>query len=613
MCGIAGIVSRNTGLVTMQRMASATRCLQHRGPEQEGIYTDADGGAALGHRRLSIIDLTEAAAQPLRYLDRYIIIHNGEIYNYLELRQELKELGYAFVSRSDTEVIAAAYAAWGDACPQRFDGMFSFALWDEQEKKLFAARDRFGEKPFFFFSDEEQFVFASELRALWTLGVPKEVSRPMIYNFLSISYTTNPADPKETFYKNVYKLPAASFLTCSLHDLQVKIQTYWQLDPANRLDISEEDAVAMFRERFDRSIGQRLRSDVPIGTSLSGGLDSSAVVAFCHRLRAENYTHRCFTASFKNSPTDERSWAEKVARQYGLEHHVVEMDGSDLVALMTEVMGWQEEPFSTASVLAQYKVYELAKQCGVTVLLDGQGADEVLAGYHKYYRWYWQELYRTRELGKSGELHAARALGVQETFGWKEKAAAMLPEFTASLLQSRKSKQAYLHPDLDRDFAFTHKRQLYYTTPTSPDLNGVLYFNSFVQGLEELLRMADRNSMAHATEVRLPFLQHELVEFLFSLPPSLKIHNGWTKWLLRRSIENELPNEIAWRRDKKGFEPPQKQWMQNPGVQQAITEGKKKLVDAGILNSSVLKKNHPHDAYTATGRDWKYWSASFLF
>lgn len=613
MCGIAGIISKNSSLITEQKIRSAINCLHHRGPEAEGLWI-SDDNIALGHRRLSIIDLSKEAAQPMQYLNRYSIIHNGELYNYIEIRKELQQKGFLFNTQSDTEVIVAAYAAYGTQCLNYFDGMFAFAIWDDQEKKLFAARDRFGEKPFFFFYNEEQFVFASEIKAVWQLDVKKEVNKTMLYNFLSIGYTTNPANPQETFFKNIHKLPAASFLIFSVARQEIRIEKYWQIYPEINNSISEKEAIEKFKNLFSGSVKKRLRSDVPIGTSLSGGLDSASIIAFCDQLATGQYSHKCFTASFKNFERDELSFAKTVAKQYGLEHHIVEMDENNIVQLMNEVMKHQEEPITSASVLAQYKVYRLAKQNGVTVLLDGQGADEILAGYHKYYKWYWQELYRNKKLRKSKEIKAAKNLGMKESFSLKNKFAALFPHFAAGILQSQKAKQAFRNFDLDRDFAFANKRELYYSLPSSFDLNGALYFNSFVNGLEELLRFADRNCMAGATEVRLPFLSHGLVEFLFTLPPHFKIHNGWTKWLLRKSVDDVLPKEIVWRKDKIGFEPPQKRWMQNLQVQEAIKNAKEILVEHKVLNkSSLTKKIQPHDAYVTENRDWKYWSAAYLF
>jgi len=613
MCGIAGIISKNSSLVFKERIASAIKCLDHRGPEGKGIWMNHENIVALAHLRLSIIDLSKEAAQPMYYMNRYSIVHNGEIYNYIEIRDQLRQKGYHFNSQSDTEVIVAAYDHWGTSCLQHFDGMFAFSIWDEKEKMMFAARDRFGEKPFFFFYDQEQFLFASEMKSLFGMGVPKEANHALLYNFLTIGYTSNPSDPRETFYEHIYKLPAASFLVYSLAENQVQIEKYWQVYTEVKT-ISDQEAIQQFQHLFDQSIKRRLRSDVSIGTSLSGGLDSSSVVAFCDGQSSDQYSHKCFTASFENFDKDELKYAQLVAKRFGLKHFVEVIDGTETIKLMNTVMYHQEEPIGSASPLAQYKVFQLAKQNGVTVLLDGQGADEIFAGYHKYYKWYWQELYRAGKLNMSKELASARELGITELFGLRNKIAASFPEFAAGILQTRKAKKAFHHSDLERVFAFANKQNSYYTTPSAFDLNGVLYYNTFVNGLEELLRFADRNSMAHAVEVRLPFLERQLVEFLFSLPAHLKIHNGWTKWLLRKSVDNLLPSEIVWRNDKIGFEPPQKKWMKEKNVQEAIYEGKKKLVEQRILNPSVInKKIKPHEAYAADNRDWKYWSASYLF
>ncbi|HEU4903205.1 MAG TPA: asparagine synthase (glutamine-hydrolyzing) [Flavisolibacter sp.] len=614
MCGIAGVVSKNGGQTAIAVVQKATAALQHRGPDNEAFYRNEAGTVTLGHRRLCIIDLSAAAAQPLAYADRYHIVYNGELYNYLELRKELAQKGCPFHTQSDTEVLLAAYATYGKDCLAHFDGAFAFAIWDEKEQTLFAARDRFGEKPFFFFHDAERFVFASEMKALWQMNVNKEVNHRLLYNFLTIGYTSNPTDPFETFYNNLHKLPAAHSLTYSLQQNELTTERYWQTYVDVNNTISEAEAIHHFENLFQRSIHQRMRSDVPVGTSLSGGLDSSAIVAFCAGEKTAHYSHNCFTASFSGFEKDETPQAATVAKQFGLHHYTTSIEEREVASLMQKVTQQQEEPFSSASVLAQYKVFELARQHGVPVLLDGQGADEILAGYHKYYKWWWQELYRQKKLGRSGERKAAQALGVNESFGWKNKIAALVPEFSASILQSQKAKKASQHPDLNRDFAFGNKRNLYYSTPTTFDLNGALYYNTFVNGLEELLRLADRNSMAHSVEVRLPFLQHQLVEFLFTLPPQFKIHQGWTKWLLRKSVADQLPKEIVWRKEKVGYEPPQKQWMQNKDVQEAIVEARRVLVQEGILASSVLQKDIiAKEAHAEESYDWRYWSAAALF
>lgn len=274
----------------------------------------------------------------------------------------------------------------------------------------------------------------------------------------------------------------------------------------------------------------------------------------------------------------------------------------------------QEEPVGSSSVYAQYKVFELAKEHQVKVLLDGQGADETLAGYHNYYQWYWQELYRKRKLSGSKELIAAKETGVQEKFTYKNIIASYFPDFTTIALEQQYLLKAIRQEDLAKDFVKLQSKEAYYTRPGHYTLNGVLHFNTCIHGLEELLRYADRNSMAHGREVRLPFLNHELVEFVFSLPARYKIRNGWTKWILRETMKSQLPETITWRKDKIGFEPPQKKWMENSRIQEAMQEAKRKLVDQKILNPEVLqKKIKPQAAHDADSYDWRYFSAASLF
>ncbi|MFL5774527.1 MAG: asparagine synthase (glutamine-hydrolyzing) [Flavisolibacter sp.] len=612
MCGIAGIVGKDLHLDDRMKVSAAIHCLQHRGPDSVGIWKSKDNDVIVGHRRLSIIDLSSAASQPMQYMGRYTIIHNGEIYNYIELKHELQHKGYQFHSESDTEVIAAAYDAWRDAAVQKFDGMFACAIWDEKEKTAFIARDRMGEKPLFFFYDKNQLLFASELKALWEMGAPKEVNRSMLYNFLTIGYTSNPGEPQETFYNNLHKLPAASFLRFQLNS-EPEVNRYWHVDPEIKKPIGTGEALEQFRELFTDSIKKRLRSDVPVGTSLSGGLDSSSIIAFCEKYGGDRYSHTCFTASFPGYEKDESSYADLVAEKFNLTVNHVSVDEDQVVSLMDRVMQNQQEPISSGSALAQFRVYEKAAQSGIKVLLDGQGADELLGGYHKYFKWYWQELFRAKRSEASREISAAERNGITEKFTLKNKLAAVMPQFSSAVWQGLKTRSAFRHSDLDRKFAFENKASFYHVMPASFDLDGALYFDSFVIGLEELLRLADRNSMAHGAEVRLPFLSHQLVEFLFTLPSEMKIRNGWTKWLLRETVKGQLPEEITWRKDKIGFQPPQKKWMQQPDVKEAISQSKKILADEGILNRKAIQKIQPHESYAAENMDWKYWSASFMF
>ena len=619
-----------------------TDALAHRGPDGEGWWQNDAGNVLLGHRRLSIIDLSEAGHQPMHLnpypsppsgeggAPRFTIIHNGEIYNYIELRSALQKTGYVFHSKTDTEIIAAAYDCWGDECVDHFDGMFAFAIWDSTKKELFAARDRFGEKPFFYFYDGHKFIFASEMKALWAAGIERRPNQKMLFNFITIGYTDNPADPNETFFENISKLPAATTLKYNAGNNKLTLEKYWDIDfEKQNKKITDHEAIEQFNHLFSTSVQRRLRSDVAIGTSLSGGLDSSSVVATATPFITHHARNTCdkpateghdgspltaFTACFPGFEKDESVFAKQVAGKYKLQQFSIDISAGEMLTDWEKICYHQEEPFGSASIYAQYKVFELAKLHHIKVLLDGQGADETLAGYHKYYKWYWQELFRNRKLFRSKELKSAKEIGVQEKFGFKNIIAAYFPAFATITLENQYLLKAIRHEDLTKDFVKLQSKEAYYTTPDHFTLNGVLHFNTCTHGLEELLRYADRNSMAHGREVRLPFLSHELVEFIFSLPAKFKIRNGWTKWLLRKSMNEKLPEAISWRKDKVGFEPPQLQWMQNNKVQEMIQDAKNKLVNEKILKPEVLnKKIIPRAAHEADNCDWRYLSASLLF
>ena len=612
MCGIAGIIQQDPSTYSTEHLKRMTDALAHRGPDGEGLWQNNSGKILLGHRRLSIIDLSDAGKQPLHYLDRYSIIHNGEIYNYIELKEELQKHGYTFQTKTDTEVIAASYDHWQDECVEYFDGMFAFAIWDNEDEVLFIARDRFGEKPLFYFYDTKNFLFASEMKALWAAGIERKPNLKMLFNFITIGYVDNPEQLSETFFENIVKLPPAHSLTFFSYQNELVIDKYWEVDAEHANNkIKDEEAIEKFNQLFRVSVKRRLRSDVSVGTSLSGGLDSSSVIETAVPFYESSLS--AFTASFPFFEKDEVSYARRLADKFNLEHFIIEVSEHDLVNDFEKLCYHQEEPFGSASVLAQFKVYELAQQHGVKVLLDGQGADEILAGYPKYYKWYWQELFRKLKLLRSGELKAAHQNGVAEKCGLKNAIAAWFPDFASIVLERQYLLNALRQEDLTKEFVQLQSKEAYYTTPAYYNLNGVLHFNTFTHGLEELLRYADRSSMAHGREVRLPFLNHELVEFIFSLPSKFKIRKGFTKWLLRKAMEDKLPPETAWRADKVGFEPPQQKWMQHSTIQQMIMESKARLVKEKILKPGVLNKTiQPHAAHTADHYDWRYFSAGAI-
>lgn len=621
MCGIAGIISSHSQkqseeihLLVKQKLHLMTASLQHRGPDGEYVWINPAGNAGLGHRRLSIIDLSKSAAQPMNYRDRYRIVHNGEIYNYIELKKELVQKGYSFQTQSDTEVILAAYDHWDDECVEHFDGMFAFAIWDEEEQELFAARDRFGEKPFFYHFNKEQFAFSSEMKAFWATGIQRKINLRMLFNFITIGYVDNPERPEETFYENILKLPPASRLYYTPGNSELIIEKYWDINTdVQDKKITDIEAIDRFKHLLTNSVQKRLRSDVTIGTSLSGGLDSSSIASLISQQQSLNYKPQAFTAVFTGFEKDEAAFSKTVADQFGLQQHLINLGPEQMINDWESFLYHQEEPVGSASAYAQYKVFELAKQHNTTVLLDGQGADEILAGYHKYYKWYWQELFHKRKLMRSGEIAAARKLGIQEKFNFKNIVASLLPDLASVILERQYLFHALNHEDLTKDFVRLQSKEAYYTTPELSNLNGILYFNTCVHGLEELLRYADRNSMAHGREVRLPFLNHELVEFIFSLPAHFKIRQGWTKWLLRQSMDQQLPADIVWRKDKVGFEPPQKHWMQNSKLREMIQEARQKLIKEKIVKPEInAKPIHASSAYDTDTDDWKYLTAAYF-
>ena len=624
MCGIAGILlakqdgrdERSPEL--LHHLKKMTDAIAHRGPDGEGAWSNEKKNVFLGHRRLSVIDLSANAAQPMQYLQRYTIIHNGEIYNYPEIKAFLQQKGYTFQSRSDTEVIAAAYDYWKDNCLLQFDGMFAFAIWDEKEQQLFAARDRFGEKPFFYYRDEEHFIFASEMKALWAVGVEKLLDEKMMLNYIALGHVQNSLDKAQTFFKNIYSLLPAHILKLSREDFSPKTKPYWKLNKELKIDISTDDASEKFTELFSRSITRRLRSDVSTGASLSGGLDSSSIVSLINQSLVKKTESekqvQTFSAVFPGFERDESHYIDIMAASAGMVNHKVIPDAAGLMAELEKLCWHQEEPFPSSGMYAQYKVFELAKQNNVKVLLDGQGADELLAGYPRYIHWYLQEVLSRHKLGATQK----EKILLQKNnyiFRWNVKnyLAAFLPAHAAIQLEKNEYHHIIHHPDIHPDFIKSLSGQEWegIHKPIVTKLNDILHFNTIEMGLEELLRFADRNSMAHGRELRLPFLNHELVEFIFSLPAQLKIHNGYTKWILRNAMDKKLPDEILWRTDKIGYEPPQQMWMQDPAMQECIQEARRKLVNANILSLSILnKKIEPKAAYVENNFDWRYLCAA---
>lgn len=612
MCGIAGILTLNKNTSLLHQLKKMTNAIAHRGPDGEGHWVNNTGTVALGHRRLAILDLSNNAAQPMQFEDRYVIVYNGELYNYIELKETLYKKGYIFRSKSDTEVIIAAYDYWGHQCLDFFDGMFAFAIWDKKEEELFIARDRFGEKPFYYFHDSVHFIFASEMKALWSVGIPKEMNHRMMLNYLTLGYVNHQSDKEVTFYKNIFSLPSAHYCTVSFHRFQSTPIKYWDINRKLKIKPSEEEAIEKFSTLFTTAVKKRLRSDVAIGTSLSGGLDSSAIVAVIQQL--QSHTLQTFSATFPGFEKDESAYIKNVADQFNIKNFQVQPTADDLVKNFEKLCYHQEEPFQSTSIFAQYKVFELAKHHNIKVLIDGQGADESLAGYHKYLHWYLQELISRYKFGMStSEKFFFKKNKFNFHWGIKNYLAAFFPVHSIFHLERKEYKKIIRHQDINEEYLQVLKGREWegIHKPVIKKLDDILYFNIYRVGLEELLRYADRNSMAHGVEVRLPFLNHHLVEYIFSLPSSFKIREGNTKWLLRKAMDTKLPANIVWRTDKVGYEPPQQQWMKDKLLKDYIHEAKKKLVIQGILNKEMLNKQvRPLGAHEAQNFDWRYLTAA---
>lgn len=564
MCGIAGILlkEKNVSLDSVKRM---TDVISHRGPDGEGLWINEQANIGLGHRRLSIIDLSENGKQPMHFLKgRYTITFNGEIYNYLELKEDLLKSGYAFYSNSDTEVLLALYDQKKEKCLEYLNGMFSFAIWDETEQVLFCARDRFGEKPFYYFIDNQQFVFASEIKQFWAYGIEKKMSREHFQMFLSHSEVIDDKTPERTFYENIKSLKAAHYLIVG-REFTPKIEMYWNLDGIKlESKVLFNDAVFEFRELLFDSIKLRLRSDVPVGSSLSGGLDSSAIVYSVNSNYLlpgqDQYT---FSARFKSYEKDEGEYIDELISQLNsIKRNNVFLSGEDFENDISQITYHQDEPFQTASIFAQYKVMELAKKNNVKVLLDGQGADELLGGYEPMYSYYLKQLFFNSPANYSSEKDAYNKM-----HGWKYKEVDYARTELFSQMVKRKIKQ------------FTGSKQ-----PVPANYFSCI-LNEYISGskLQQLLRFADRNSMAHSVEVRLPFLDHRLVEFVFSLPNEFKLNDGWTKYILRKAFDGRLPDKITWRRNKVGFEAPQERYMEGSLFKNKAARGRQFAESLEIL------------------------------
>jgi len=545
MCGLCGVVKLGAppARATVEGWLDE---LAHRGPDGRGVF--ARDGVCLGHLRLAIIDLSDAGLQPMAdESGRLQLLHNGEVYNYLELRAELEAKGHSFRTATDTEVMLAAYREWGARCVERFNGMWAFVLWDAERQTLFGSRDRFGVKPLYYRLDGDRLAFASEP---WVLrGDEPRPSRAAVRDYLEQGWLDH---DEETFFAGVRRLPPAHNLFFGPEGL--RIERYWRLEPKE----APADSAEAVRELFLDAVRLQLRSDVPVGTALSGGLDSSAIAVVVAAHGHER--QKTVTAYFEDEGFDERPHARAVVERTGAEAHWVSFTAEELVENLPAIIRAQGEPFGSTSIAAGWHVMREASRAGLTVMLDGQGGDELFAGYRAAYGYRLADLLArgdVRELGRElGAFWSQHGSSPVEAAG--VLARPFLPRRLGAAARARlKGSAALAHPDLG-----AVGRVSAANGNSFPDrLRRHLAETLGHRGLPELLRYEDRNSMAHSIEARVPFLDHRLVELAYSLDGAQLIARGQTKAVLRRALTDLLPTTVRDRRDKLGFVTPEGRFM----------------------------------------------------
>ncbi len=604
MCGISGLFGMKGIHSDLQEFIRSNDIVSHRGPDGYGMaffQTGTDQSRlielameqikvpeqmvtlALGHRRLAIIDLSQNGAQPMSTADECLwITYNGEIYNYIELREELVTLGYSFRSASDTEVILTAYAEWGEACVNRFNGIWAFAIADLKKNKLFCSRDRFGVKPLHYFHDGTRFVFGSEIKELLCYSfVPRQVNQRAAYEYLAfgaVDYC------EETFFTSIYKLMQGHNLTVDLATGDIAKTCYYQPRFEKNTKISYEEAALEFRRLLTDSVRLQLRSDVEVGSCLSGGLDSSSIVSLMRQeLTKGGRTHiqRTFSSHFEEEEANELEYMQEIIKATNVHADFTYPSPQELLHDLEKLVWHQDEPFGSTSIFAQWSVFKLVHENKVKVMLDGQGADEMLAGYVGFYHTYLDQLNRQRqyftlwyESYKYANLHQQSRTplvgkGLERILGRLGK-----PSRTSGFTY----RIDWLNPALTVKF---QEQSLYQKAVSLAPfgageiLENTLYQMTFLTNLQALLRHEDRNSMAFSVEARVPFLDHRLVEFIFSLPSHFKIRDGYTKRVLRDGMRGVIPEKIRWRVKKLGFATPERKWQQNtlkPLIETAVQD-----------------------------------------
>jgi asparagine synthase (glutamine-hydrolysing) len=604
MCGICGILNFNGEPAPESSIKKMMRAIKHRGPDDEGMYLN--GNIGLGFVRLSIIDLSKTSHQPMfDESGRFILIFNGEIYNYLEIKEELLSKGYKFKSTGDAEVLLNSYIEWGKDCLNRFNGMFAFVIFDSVEKKLFAARDRFGVKPFYYYINNDTFIFSSEICAILDVSKEKVVQNDEAFFDYFIYNRTDQTE--NTFFKNIKKLQHGCHIEIINNNFSIN-KWYDLIDNLGKPFENTDE----FTELLSSSIGLRLRSDVPVGVCFSGGLDSSAIVS----LLLNDFNKKdinTFSAIYKSEGHryDESEFISEYKNLLNF-MHFISPSADSLMFDLNKFVKAHNEPVTSTSNYAQFKVMELAKS-NVIVTLDGQGADELLAGYHYFFGIYFKELLHKIKLLKLSSEIFHYVLQHRSLYGIES----FLYFLTPSLLKTklRIAEKGYLKKDFSDNH--TDKNVIVDVLYNSKSVYEAL-INHFEYKLEHLLKWEDRNSMWFSLEARIPFLDYRLVERTLSMDSSSKIKNGMTKFLLRDSMKNVLPEKIRVRKDKIGFDTPEDDWFRTPKFISYINEilNSKSFAERGYINIKKAKElysKHVNKKINISRDIWKWINTELWF
>ena len=562
MCGIIAICSKDTHLpgLVRERFDELVDTMSHRGPDGRGVYSDSR--VLLGHRRLAILDLSDGGHQPkVSHNGRFILIFNGEIYNYVEIRETLGRQGCQFQTTSDTEVLLEYFAREGAQCLKTLNGMFAFVIWDSKEDRLFVARDRFGIKPLYYLETEELVAFASEIKALLPLIETVEPNDALIYDFLAHGRVDH---LDETFFHNIKRFPAG--FCAEVHNGHMLLSKWFDIDSEiaktrkNPLFAgkSTKEHIDTIRNLFRQSVELRLRSDVPVGSCLSGGIDSSSIVSVVSTIlkNEDRRKFQTYSAIYGDCfAKDESMYIEAVLRWTGIKGNFVRPSLSDFVGMFDGFLYHQEEPVTSPSPFTQYCVMKLAHSNRAKVLFDGQGADEILAGYDYMVGYYLAEtIFKGRVCAFIRESVAQ--MRRKNIAGISAAAYQFLPSFLKSALSPKMERF------LDQKFAqrFSSRYVVESLLYNSRSLNKALV-NHLKFKLQHLLRWEDKSSMAFSIETRVPFLDHQVVAYVLALSSNFKIRNGFTKWVFREAMRSLVPSDILSRTDKIGFAAPEESWL----------------------------------------------------